>query len=133
MKFTQETVKEFEKILVSLGYVKYIQGYNNGDYCYWRQFEKQYDSDGDKYGGYLVGFNFYDFSKYPQFTEQENISVAPGFLLGTNLGVDRLDITITDEIITIKQFENFCKKFYDFYLLNKFNNETKIYNVENKG
>ena len=122
MKFTQETVKEFAENLLSLGYVKYIQGHKSGDYCYWKQFEKKVDEDGDKYGGYLVGFNFYDFSKYPQFTELENISCAPTFLLGRELGVDRLDIDITDDSITVEQFEQFCKKFYDFYLLNKFDN-----------
>jgi len=120
MKYTQESIKEFEDNLFLLGYKKYKENYQSGDYIYWKSFDRQINEDGEKLGGYMVGFNVYDFSKFTQFTDVCNISVSPVFLLGRELGVDRLDIQITDELISVEQFEQFSKKFYDFYLLNKF-------------
>jgi len=120
MKYTQESIKEFEDNLSLLGYKKYKENYQSGDYIYWKSFDRQINEDGEKLGGYMVGFNVYDFSKFTQFTDVCNISVSPVFLLGRELGVDRLDIQITDELISVEQFEQFSKKFYDFYLLNKF-------------
>lgn len=114
MKFTQEGAKEFEKELLAKGYKKYIQHYKSEDFMYWKNFERKYDEDGDKTEGYSVGFAFYDFSKYPQFKEPENVSVSLEFMLGTNLGVDRLDVTVTEDNLTVEKFEKFSAELYKF-------------------
>ena len=79
-----------------------------------------YDKDGDRIIGYTCGFSFYDFSIYEKFKEKECVGVSLEFLLGNNLGVDRLDITVSDDKLTVEQFEEFCKNFYDFFKTTKF-------------
>lgn len=111
MKFTKEQGEEFEKKLLEKGYRKFIQHYHNEDYMYWKSF----DRNEDKRTGYSVGFAFYDWSKYPQFTEPENVSVSLNMLIGNNKKVGRLDISITDDTVTDEQFESFCKEFYQFF------------------
>jgi hypothetical protein len=108
MKYTKEKSQEFESYLKEKGYFKYVQNYKNEDYLYWKSFDK---------GGYSVGFAFYDFSKYPQFKEKYPISISLEFMLGVNPDIDRLDISISDDRISVEEFEKFCSKFYDFYNL----------------
>jgi hypothetical protein len=38
-------------------------------------------------------------------------------MLGVNPDIDRLDISISDDRISVEEFEKFCSKFYDFYNL----------------
>jgi len=56
MKYTQESIKEFEDNLSLLGYKKYKENYQSGDYIYWKSFDRQINEDGEKLGGYMVGF-----------------------------------------------------------------------------
>lgn len=116
MRFTKEEAENFEKILIKRGYRKFIQHYKHEDYLYWKSFERKVDEEGEKTEGYSVGFAFYDWSKYPQHTDRKCISVALEFVLGQELGVDRLDISVSDDKMTMEEFEDFSKKFYDFYL-----------------
>jgi len=115
MRFTPKQFEKFEVFILNLGYRKYVQNVKNEDFAYWKPFER----DENKKNGYSVGLFFYDWSKYPQFTKKENISCSLEFMLRNNDLVDRLDLTISDDRITIEQFEIFCKKFYDFYQINK--------------
>jgi hypothetical protein len=115
MKFTKEQSQEFEIFLQERGYTKYIQSYKSEDYLYWKSFERIERGK----GGYSVGFAFYDFSKYPQFEGKEKISISLEFMIGVNPYIDRLDLTISDDRLSVEQFEDFCKKFYEFYNLNK--------------
>jgi hypothetical protein len=108
MKYTKEKSKEFESYLKEKGYFKYVQNYKNEDYLYWKSFDKR---------DYSVGFAFYDFSKYPQFKEKYPISISLEFMLGVNADIDRLEISISDDRISVEEFEKFCSKFYDFYKL----------------
>lgn len=120
MKFNKETVGAFEQSLLERGYRKYVQHFKNEDYLYWKGFEK--DENRDK--GYSVGFAFYDYSKYPQFPDSECISVSLEFMLGNHNGVDRLDTTITDDRITVEEFEDFCAGIYKFYLTTEISKRT---------
>jgi len=115
MKFTKEESEEFELLLKERGYTKYIQRYKNEDYLYWKGFERIERGK----GGYSVGFAFYDYSKYPQFEEKEKVSISLEFMLGVNPDIDRLDLTVSDDRFSVERFEDFCKKFYEFYNLNK--------------
>ena len=114
MKFTKQESEVFEIVLKEMGYVKYVQNFKNEDYLYWKSFDRIERGK----GGYSVGFAFYDFSKYPQFTEEKCISISHEFMLGTNHKVDRLDLTVSDNNVTVEGFEDFCRKFYEFYKLN---------------
>jgi hypothetical protein len=122
---TKEEAEKFELELLNRDYKKYVQHYKNEDFMYWKGYGRQYDENNNKYGGYSVGFAFYDYSKYPQFREKECISVSREFLLGTDMGFDRLDITITDNKMSIEEFEEFSAQFYEFF-------KTKIRKDEKK-
>lgn len=111
MKFNKEKSEEFEQLLKDRGYTKYVQNYKSEDYLYWRSFERIERGK----GGYSVGFAFFDFSKYPQFKDTNPISISYEFMLGVNPEIDRLDLTVSDDRITVEGFEEFCKKFYEFY------------------
>lgn len=119
MRLSKNGVQEFEDYLIARGYTKYVQHYKSEDYLYWKGFDRVYTDDGHKHGGYSVGFAFYDFSKYPQFTEEECVSISNEFMLGTDMGFDRLDICITHDL-TVEEFEEFCESFFDFFINSKF-------------
>ena len=120
MRFTNDTVKAFEDSLINRGYKKYKQNYRREDYMYWKSFER----DEDNRKGYSVGFAFYDWNKYPQYSEFETYSVALHFLLGNDLGIDRLDVDITDDKMTVEEFEEFCAELYKFYLTTEISKHT---------
>ncbi len=115
MRLAKENLEQFESLLKERGYIKYIQHYNNEDYLYWKSFERTKLGE----GGYSVGFAFYDFSKYPQCKDKNPIGVDLKFMLGGGQGIGRLDLSISDDKISVDVFEYFCKKFYEFYKENK--------------
>jgi hypothetical protein len=118
MRFTPKEFEKFENELIELGYRKFNQKQENSDFQYFKN--KEYTVvDGEKDGGYLCGLYFYDWSKYPQFTEKVCISCSLNFILNPNDIIERLDITITDDEISIARFEMFCKNFYKFFKNNK--------------
>lgn len=115
MKFTMKESKKFEELLVSQGYQRYVQHYKHEDFLYWKSFEREVDEEGNKSKGYSVGFAFYDWSKYTQFQEKENVSVSLEFMMGHDLGVSRMDICVTDDEWDKDKFEAFCKDFYEHF------------------
>ena len=117
MKFTPKQFEKFEIYLVNLGYRKYNQNLRMEDFAYWKSFE----SDEDRKNGYSVGLLVYDLSKYPQFSQKDSISISLEFMLGNNDKIDRLDLTISDDRVSVEQFEDFCKKFFEFYKINNLN------------
>ena len=110
MRFNTEQCVAFEKILKERGYTKYVQHFKNEDYLYWKSFERIERGK----GGYSVGFAFYDFSKYPQCPYETTIAISFEYMLGVNPNIDRMDLTISDDRMTIEKFESLCKNFYDF-------------------
>ena len=114
MILNKENSEKFEEFLKERGYKKYVQNYKNEDYLYWKSFKRTEE----KKDGYSVGFSFYDFSKYPQYKEENPIHVSYEFRLGKNELVDRIDLTVKDDRITVEGFEDFCEKFYQFYKSN---------------
>lgn len=117
MQFNHASAYDFEQKLLQSGYRKYIQNYRKEDYMYWKGFDKQTDQDGDSFGGYSVGFAIYDFSKFEHYNQPDPIHISFHFLLGNNSMVNRLDIEVTDDKITIEKFEKFCSDFYEFWKL----------------
>jgi hypothetical protein len=127
MQFTEANALAFEKKLIDSGYKKYFQDFKRSDFCLWKTFEKEFDEDGDSFGGYMVGFAFYDYTKYPQYNGSSPISVSYNFLMGSDPNVDRLDMTVSDDKMTLKQFEKFC---HDFYKMWKKRNENILMKTE---
>jgi len=111
MKFDSGDCMLFEAKLFALGYRKYSQSFENADYCYWKTFDKT-----DNSTGYQVGFTFYDLTP---FSPTGKIHVGFHFMLGNNSKIDRLDITISDQKMTVEKFEKFCEGFYQTWLQSK--------------
>jgi len=108
---TQETEK-FEQELLLRGYRKFIEHYKTSDYIYWRTFHSEVDADGDRVREYMVGFAFYDYTKH-NFSK---IGVSYECLISDHAGMDRIDMTVTDNNLTIDEFEKLCKNFYQFFI-----------------
>lgn len=106
----------FEKKLMELGYKKYFQSFNKSDFCYWKKFEKSYDEYDDESAGYQIGVAFYDFSKFPQHTEKNSMHITFHLLMGNGAKVGRLDITISDDKMSLADFEEFSADFYCMWL-----------------
>ena len=115
MRLNREKSEALEVFLKERGYTRYVQHFKSEDFLYWKSFERIERGQ----GGYSAGIAFYDFSKFPQFTDEDSISISFEFMLGNNQEIDRMDLTISDDRITVEEFEDFCKKFYDFYNENK--------------
>jgi hypothetical protein len=121
MRTNKNGAQELETFLLERGYRKYKQNFRSEDYMYWKGFER--DEDGNS--SYSIGFAFYDWSKYPQFTEENTMSVSLHFLLGNDQGVDRLDIDITDDDMTVEGLELFGAEFYRFFKTTKIGKNEK--------
>jgi hypothetical protein len=112
MKFDKETLESFEKSLIEKGYKRMRGHYKAEDYALWKSFHVTYDEDGDKIIGYQIAFLVYDFGKYERFDGDKPFSIACEFLLGNNKFIDRVDLTASDDKITVEFFEKMCEKFY---------------------
>jgi hypothetical protein len=121
MRLNKNGAQELEKFLLERGYRRYKQNFRREDYMYWKGFER--DDNGNS--SYSIGFAFYDWSKYPQFTEENIMSVGLHFLLGNDQGVDRLDIDITDDDMTVEGLEIFGEEFYRFFKTTKIGQNEK--------
>lgn len=110
MSLTLKQSEELEYLLKDRGYTKYIQNYKNNDWTYWKSFERIETG----IGGYSVGICFYDFGKYPQHTGNP-ILISFEYMLGTEQKIGRMDLSISDDNLTINEFEKFCKELYEFY------------------
>jgi hypothetical protein len=123
------TPNEYEifcKKLIEKGYTRYNQDWKRSDVIYWKSFDVTYDIYDDKEIGYQVGFAIYDYSNYPNYKHPENkiISISFNLLLGHKIKIDRLDLEITDSKMSIDEFEQFCKEFYNSELINKLKKES---------
>ncbi len=127
MKLTATDSILFEKQLIELGYKKSYQNFKNGDFTFWKSFEIQLDQYGERFGGYQIGFTFYDFSKFSQHIGDCPIHINYNFVLGGSLGIDRLDVTVTDDSMSIDKFEKFCTDFYQFWGKSKLKKQDLLY------
>lgn len=113
MKFNKETIQQFELELKEKGYKKSTFPYKSEDYGYWKSFGISYDEDNDRVIQYQIGILIYDFGKYPQNTSEFPISNQFEFLLGSNNKIGRVDLTVSDENISVTHFEEICDNFYN--------------------
>lgn len=113
MKFNKETIIEFESYLISRGYKKYNQKNNNSDYTFWKSFGVSRDASGEKFIQYQIGVLIYDFSKYPQHTDVNPISCSLEFNLCDNSFASRADLIVSDEQMTLNEFEDFSLDLYE--------------------
>jgi len=117
MKITHDQLPEFETFLTDRGYKRYTQEQKLSDF----QFFKNFERDEDKRGGYLIGFLFYDYSKYAQLDPEtkKNIGIQCEFMIGRNDHVDRFDVSISDSRMTVEKFEELSASLYKDFCLKK--------------
>lgn len=108
MQFTPIEAHIFQQKLIALGYRKHIQNFQNSDYVYWKTFNKE-----NKNVGYKIGYAFYDLSPYTHNHDPKPVHLSYHFMLGNNSKINRLDITISDDRMSIEDFEKFCEDFYN--------------------
>lgn len=113
MKFNQKQLEKFELEVIEKGYKKYQGHYKKEDYAYWKSFDISYDQDGDKKICYQISLMIYDFGKYPQNTSKFPISISFEFLLASTEKISRVDLSISDDNLTVEEFEKICEEFYN--------------------
>lgn len=102
-------------MLINRGYRKLRGGYKNEDYAFWKSFGVRLHPDGEKDMDYQVAFLVYDWTKYPN--HNNDIGIALEFMVGNkdDLGLpDRIDVSISDNNVTVEQFEQLCENFFNF-------------------
>lgn len=112
MRFTKENVSEFTSELEKRGYKKYRGHLKNEDFGYWKSFGVRKDEFDDATFNYQIAFLFYDFSKYPAYVG-EPIGVQCDFVLNSTEEISRLDLSMSEDKITIELFEELCSDFYE--------------------
>lgn len=112
MKFNQEQLEIFEKKILEKGYKKYQGHFKKEDYAYWKSFDVTYDEDGGKKVGYQIALMVYDFGKYLQNTDVLPISISFEFILGNYDNIGRVDLSISDDKLSVTDFEQICDNFY---------------------
>jgi hypothetical protein len=113
MKLTKEEAKTFYVTLETMGYRRFSGSpFKKDDFSYCKSFDVTKDKHEENVIGYQIGLYVFDHSKFPQYTEKECIGIQFEFMLGNDKWVDRLDLSISDDNITVEKFEAFCDKFY---------------------
>lgn len=110
MKLTVEQLEKFEATLPGMGYKKMKGHYRNEDYAWWKSCDVTYDEHGDKKIGYQIALLVFDFSKYPNFPDAY-IGVQFELLISENK-VSRVDMSVSDDKLTVEDFEDFCAEMY---------------------
>lgn len=117
MNFSLDELKEFEGKLLKNGYRCHAGGYKNETYGWWKSFD-EYD---DGTVGYQIALLVYDFS---DLRPDHTLGVQCEFLLGYRHNIGRIDMSISNDDMTIDKFEQLCERFYEFVLNNfKVNNK----------
>lgn len=115
MHFKKEKLEPFIKSLEKRGYRKYVQHHKSEDYGMWKMLGFSVDEDGEKRGGYQVAFFVYDWTKYSQHAANDvgyDVGISFEFYLCMNGYVDRLDLSISDDKMTVEEFEKLCEVLY---------------------
>jgi hypothetical protein len=123
MRFNKENVSEFISELEKRSYKRYSGSLKNEDYGYWKSFGIKKDEFGDATFNYQIAFLFYDFSKYPSYVG-EPIGVQCDFVMNGTDEISRLDLSLSEDKMTVDVFEELCKDFYE-NLCVKFLNKLK--------
>ena len=114
MNLPKEKFDSFVKKLLAKGYHKVKGPYKNEDFGYWKSFHVTYDdpeNSDTKRIGYQIAILIYDWTKYSDHP-LGGYGIQFEFMLGNNKYVDRLDLTASDDRMTVEQFEELCEAFY---------------------
>lgn len=111
MKLTVEQLEKFEAILPEMGYKKMKGHYKTEDYAWWKSCNITRDEYGDKKIGYQIALLVFDFGKYPNFPDAY-IGIQFEMILSENK-VNRVDVSLSDDNITVSDFEDFCAEMYN--------------------
>jgi len=125
MKLNKEEIEDFCSYLEDKGYKKYPGHYKNEDYGYWKGFQPYKDESGETERRYQIAILVYDFSKYPSYEGEKPIGLQFEYIGHQEEYLDRMDFSVSDDKITIEEFEDLADHFYhkvfDCYVKNKFN------------
>lgn len=123
MDFSRDELKEFEGKLLQRGYRAHTGHYKNENYGWWKSFDVIEDAYGDRKVGYQIVFLVYDFSN---IRPDNSFGVQCEFLLGERHDIGRVDMTVSNDDMTVERFEQLCERFYGFVLNNfEVNNKNK--------
>jgi len=115
MDFSRDELKEFEGKLLKNGYRCHAGGYKNETYGWWKSFD-EYD---DGTVGYQIALLVYDFSDlFSDLRPDHTLGVQCEFLIGGRHNIGRVDMSISNDVMTIERFEQLCQRFYEFVLNN---------------
>lgn len=123
MRFNKENVSGFISELEKREYKKYRGHLKNEEYGYWKSFGIKKDEFGDATFNYQIAFLFYDSTKYPQYVG-EPIGIQCEFVLNGTDEISRLDLSLSENKMSVDIFEELCADFYN-NLCVKFINKLK--------
>jgi hypothetical protein len=118
MKFTKEEITGFCKHLEEKGYRRYQGHYKSEDYGYWKGFEPYIDHNGEKEHRYQIAFLIFDFSKYHNYQGDKPIGVQCEYVGNQEEYLSRLDFYVSDDDITVEEFEGMANHFYQQMFVN---------------
>lgn len=112
MRITKPELADFEISLIRAGYKKSGSTHKNEDYGYYKSV---------KFGeiGYQMSVLIYDWTKYPQHISDDIGISLNCYILSDKY--ERIDLLVTKEDMTLEQFEDYSKTFYNKMFIEYFN------------
>ena len=108
---TIEDFKKLETALKDAGYKRYNSPITTNDFYYCKGFEYYVDDCGETHPAYQVLFLVWDFTKYNQVPEHDNIGVEVRIMPNFD---NRNDLVLSRENYDIKEIERIAEDFYAF-------------------
>ena len=111
----QEQFKKLEAKLIKRGYRKYIQKWHHEDYIYGKGFHKEDNQWDDDRTAYQILFSVYDYSNYPELTEEQRKRIGVEIHIDVSRTIDeRIELFLPFEIddATIGEIEKKAESFY---------------------
>jgi hypothetical protein len=115
LQFTKKEFEVLEQHLLNVGFKRYNRSINSEDFYYYKTLHTtEPDDDNETRSDLKLIFQVYDFSKYPQCTDESFLHLS--VLVNVSRNIDeRIELTImNDSINGIMDYEDIAIKFYEF-------------------
>lgn len=115
LQFTKKEFEGLEQHLLNVGFKRYNGSINSEDFYYYKTLHTtEHDDDNETRSDLKLIFQVYDFSKYPQCTDEHFLHLS--VLVNVSRNIDeRIELTImNDSINGIMDYEDIAIKFYEF-------------------
>lgn len=113
MAITHKAAEIFQEILESVGYSKMNRKYKNEDWSWWKVVTNEHEDDeGRELHLYQMAVLFYDFSKYEKHVDNP-IGISFEVICHNHMIDGRYDMSITDDTLSIHDFESLAERYYD--------------------